>query len=55
MHINQTIAGQFITTFWEDFDVAWLENAARIDKLPGNGLVDVHAAYGDYCYRMEFT
>lgn len=39
------------TTFWEDFDVAWLENAARIDKLPGNGLVDVHAAYGDYCYE----
>ncbi|MFQ9800204.1 MAG: hypothetical protein ACLR23_16090 [Clostridia bacterium] len=21
------------TTFWEDFDLRWLENAARIDEL----------------------
>ena len=34
------------TTFWEDFDVKWLENAGRIDELPQEGKVDVHAAYG---------
>ncbi len=39
------------TTFWEDFDLAWMENAARIDELPAPGRVDVHGTYGDYCYR----
>lgn len=39
------------TTFWEDFDTAWLENASRIDELPQEGKVDVHAAYGDHCYK----
>jgi len=39
------------TTFWEDFNIEWLENAGRIDEMPANGLVDVHAAYGDYCYK----
>lgn len=35
------------TTFWEDFDVDWLENSARIDKeihakLPlGNGWLEI--------------
>ncbi|MCD2422837.1 hypothetical protein LQ567_08705 [Niabella pedocola] len=38
------------TTFWEDFDIGWLKNAARIDALVPAGKVDVHAAYGDYCY-----
>ena len=38
------------TTFWEDFDVEWMENASRIDELPEEGKVDVHAAYGRYCY-----
>ena len=39
------------TTFWEDFDIAWLENAARIDELVPAGKVDVHRTYGDYCYK----
>lgn len=39
------------TTFWEDFDVRWLENAAPIDRLPGEGQIDVHATYGRHCYR----
>jgi alpha-L-rhamnosidase len=39
------------TTFWEDFDIAWLENAARIDELTPDGKVDVHGAYGGYCYE----
>lgn len=39
------------TTFWEDFDVEWMKNAGRIDELPKEGEVDVHATYGGYCYQ----
>ena len=39
------------TTFWEDFDVRWLKNAAPIDRLPFPGEVDVHATYGSHCYK----
>lgn len=38
------------TTFWEDFDLAWTENAARIDELVPEGKKDVHGGYGAYCY-----
>lgn len=39
------------TTFWEDFDIRWKENAARIDELPEDGKTDVHSTYGNYCYQ----
>ena len=39
------------TTFWEDFHIDWAKNAARIDELVLEGKVDVHGAYGDYCYK----
>ena len=39
------------TTFWEDFDIAWMENAGRIDEMPEEGKVDVHATYGGFCYK----
>ena len=39
------------TTFWEDFDIAWLENASRIDELPQDGKNDVHGDNGRYCYK----
>jgi len=39
------------TTFWEDFDIDWMENAGRIDELPEEGKVDVHKTYGGYCYQ----
>lgn len=39
------------TTFWEDFDIDWMENASRIDELTEEGKVDVHASYGGYCYK----
>ncbi|MFS0634308.1 alpha-L-rhamnosidase C-terminal domain-containing protein [Mesobacillus foraminis] len=39
------------TTFWEDFNIQWLENASRIDELTPPGMVDVHGTYGDYCYE----
>lgn len=39
------------TTFWEDFDVRWLKDAAPIDRLPFPGEVDVHGTYGSHCYQ----
>lgn len=39
------------TTFWEDFDIDWTKNAARIDELVPAGKVDIHSAYGNYCYK----
>ena len=38
------------TSFWEDFDLDWMENAARIDELVPEGKVDVHRDKGAYCY-----
>jgi hypothetical protein len=39
------------TTFWEDFDLAWIENAGRIDEMPTPGKDDLHADFGKYCYK----
>jgi alpha-L-rhamnosidase len=39
------------TTFWEDFNIEWMENAARIDDFVPDGKVDVHASYGGYSYE----
>jgi len=39
------------TTFWEDFNLDWMENAARIDEIVMNDKKDVHGDYGDYCYK----
>ena len=39
------------TTFWEDFDVSWCENAARIDEVVPEGKVDIHGDFGKYCYK----
>jgi alpha-L-rhamnosidase len=38
------------TTFWEDFNMDWLKNAAPIDQLVPEGKIDIHGAYGAYCY-----
>lgn len=39
------------TTFWEDFDIDWIPNAARIDELVPDGKVDIHGTKGGYCYK----
>jgi len=39
------------TTFWEDFDLDWTENAARIDELVPAGKKDIHGDFGNYCYK----
>lgn len=38
------------TSFWEDFDLAWTNNAFRIDEKPVAGKKDVHGDFGAYCY-----
>lgn len=39
------------TTFWEDFNLDWLDNAAGIDEIVPEGRKDIHADFGDYCYK----
>ena len=38
------------TTFWEDFDLDWTENASRLDEMPVPGKKDIHGDFGAYCY-----
>lgn len=38
------------TSFWEDFDISWLENSGRIDEYPKEGQLDIHGDFGKYCY-----
>ena len=38
------------TTFWEEFDIAWTENACRIDEPCRAGKMDPHGGYGSCCY-----
>lgn len=39
------------TTFWEDFNLEWTNNAARIDELVPAGKKDIHGDCGAYCYE----
>ena len=38
------------TTFWEDFDLEWLEGSGRLDEMPKEGVKDIHGDYGKFCY-----
>lgn len=38
------------TSFWEDFDMSWLENSGCIDEYPKEGQKDIHGDFGKYCY-----
>lgn len=38
------------TSFWEDFDLDWLENCGRIDEMQQPGKVDIHGDKGAHCY-----
>ncbi len=37
------------TTFWEDFNVEWLDGSGRIDEID-EGKKDLHGDYGAFCY-----
>ena len=39
------------TTFWEDFNLDWLENSAPIDEIVPEGKNDIHGDFGAYCYQ----
>lgn len=39
------------TTFWEDFDIKWIENACGIDKVVPEDKIDIHGSYGKFCYQ----
>ena len=39
------------TTFWEDFNLKWIENASPIDQLSVPGKDDLHADFGAHCYK----
>ena len=39
------------TTFWEDFDIRWLDNATPVDCIPEKGKKDIHADNGAFCYK----
>jgi len=39
------------TSFWEDFDLSWMENAGRIDRVVPEGKKDIHGDYGAFCYQ----
>lgn len=39
------------TTFWEDFNIEWLEGSGRIDEVPAEGVRDIHGDYGAFCYN----
>lgn len=38
------------TTFWEDFNIEWMKNSARLDEFTPEGMNDIHGDFGDYCY-----
>lgn len=39
------------TTFWEDFDLEWAKEGARIDEIPKEGAYDIHGDNGRFCYQ----
>lgn len=39
------------TSFWEDFDMDWLENSGRIDESTPEGKLDLHGDFGKFCYK----
>lgn len=54
LHILEAYYGAMLklgaTTFWEDFQIEWLENAAPIDAPVPPGKRDVHGDNGAFCY-----
>ena len=40
------------TTFWEEFDVEWLENSGAIDALTPKDKKDIHGDFGKHCYEQ---
>lgn len=39
------------TSFWEDFDIAWMDGSSRIDVFPDPNTKDIHGDHGRFCYE----
>lgn len=39
------------TSFWEDFNIEWLDGSGRIDEFTPDGLKDLHGDHGAFCYK----
>ena len=39
------------TSFWEHFEIDWLDNGARIDELVPPGKTDIHKERGSGCFK----
>lgn len=39
------------TSFFEDFELSWLDGSGRIDEITPSGLKDLHGDYGAFCYK----
>ena len=39
------------TTFFEDFDLDWVNNSCRIDELVKGNQLDIHGDFGKFCYK----
>lgn len=39
------------TTFFEDFDITWVEKSCRIDRYPKENERDIHGDFGAFCYK----
>ncbi len=39
------------TSFWEDFNVEWLDGSGRIDEITPEGMKDLHGDHGAFCYK----
>lgn len=40
------------TSFWEDFDIEWIKNAAPVTDVVPEGKKDIHGDFGKYCYTQ---
>ena len=38
------------TTFWENFDIEWVNGSSRIDAFPQENEKDIHGDFGAHCY-----
>lgn len=46
-----SMIGVGATTFFEDYDIDWVKNSCRIDRLPKKGQKDIHGDFGRFCYQ----
>ena len=55
LHIMKEYFGGMLfkgaTTFWEDFDVEWMNGSCNIDDLPKINEKDIHGDFGRFCYQ----